>query len=133
MSESKRKKVIYISGAVGMILFMIGDWLLDAAGAGDEEVGLIVHSNWPQMAMWRFVMSATLALVALLPVYFASADAIKTARNNEALKAIPIQFFKNFTVAFESLGWLLMYVALALMTAKMEVEKKNEVILIDEE
>jgi len=26
-----------------------------------------------------------------------------------------------------------MYVALALMAAKMEVEKKNEVILIDEE
>ena len=49
------------------------------------------------------------------------------------LKAIPIQFFKDFTVAFESLGWLLMYVALAVMAAKMKVEKKNEVILIDEE
>ena len=235
MTESKKRKVIYIFGAVGMFLFMIGDWLLDAAGAGDEEVGVIVHSNWPQMAMWRFVMSATLALVALLPVYFASADAIKTARANEALKAtrasrfwrnafclghillmtygigfhiilciypmifksllnlgvdltvaadainnagmltigqlmfvylisdigvsiawyymilkrklnlgkwalvccplstliidfplkaIPLQFFKDFTVAFESLGWLLMYVALAVMAAKMEVEKK---------
>jgi hypothetical protein len=181
------------------------------------------------MAMWRFVMSATLALIALLPVYFASADAIKTARGNEALnvsrasrfwrnafclghillmtygigfhiilcvypmifksllelgadltlasnainnagaltigqlmfvylvcdigvsvawyymilkkklnlgkwaliccplstiiidfplKAIPLQFFKDFTVAFESLGWLLMYVALAVMASK---------------
>lgn len=236
MSESKRKKVIYTCGAIGMFLFMIGDWLLDAAGAGDEDVGLIVHSNWPQMAMWRFVMSATLALVALLPVYFASADAIKTVRNFEALKAtkasrfwrnvfclghillmtygigfhiilcvypmifksllelgvdltvatdainnagiltigqlmfvylicdigvsvawyymilkkklnlgkwaliccplstliidfplkaIPLQFFKDFTVAFESLGWLLMYVALAVMAAKMEAEKKT--------
>lgn len=236
MSELKRKKVIYICGAIGMFIFMIGDWLLDAAGAGDEDVGLIVHSNWPQMAMWRFVMSATLALVALLPVYFASADAIKTVRNIEALKAtkasrfwcnafclghillmtygigfhiilcvypmifkslldlgvdltvatdainnagiltigqlmfvylicdigvsvawyymilkkklnlgkwaliccplstliidlplkaIPLQFFKDFTVAFESLGWLLMYVALAVMAAKMEAEKKT--------
>ena len=236
MSELKRKKVIYICGAIGMFIFMIGDWLPDAAGAGDEEVGLIVHSNWPQMAMWRFVMSATLALVALLPVYFASADAIKTVRNIEALKAtkasrfwcnafclghillmtygigfhiilcvypmifkslldlgvdltvatdainnagiltigqlmfvylicdigvsvawyymilkkklnlgkwaliccplstiiidfplkaIPLQFFKDFTVAFESLGWLLMYVALAVMAAKMEAEKKT--------
>ena len=236
MSELKRKKVIYICGAIGMFIFMIGDWLLDAAGAGDEDVGLIVHSNWPQMAMWRFVMSATLALVALLPVYFASADAIKTVRNIEALKAtkasrfwcnafclghillmtygigfhiilcvypmifkslldlgvdltvatdainnagiltigqlmfvylicdigvsvawyymilkkklnlgkwaliccplstliidfplkaIPLQFFKDFTVAFESLGWLLMYVALAVMAAKMGAEKKT--------
>lgn len=219
-----------------MFLFMIGDWLLDATGADDEEVGLIVHSNWPQMDMWRFVMSATLALVALLPVYFASSAAIKTARNNEALKAtktsrfwrnafclghillmtygigfhiilcvypmifksllnldvdltiatdainnaamltigqlmfvylicdigvsiawyymilkkklnlgkwaliccplstliidftlkaIPLQFFKDFTVAFESLGWLLMYMSLAVMTAKMEVENKT--------
>ena len=41
------------------------------------------------------------------------------------LKAIPLQFFKDFTVAFESLGWLLMYVALAVMAAKMEVEKKT--------
>ena len=236
MSELKKKKVIYIGGAIGMFIFMIGDWLLDAAGAGDEDVGLIVHSNWPQMAMWRFVMSATLALVALLPVYFASADAIKSVRNIEALKAtkasrfwcnafclghillmtygigfhiilcvypmifkslldlgvdltvatdainnagiltigqlmfvylicdigvsvawyymilkkklnlgkwaliccplstliidfplkaIPLQFFKDFTVAFESLGWLLMYVALAVMAAKMEAEKKT--------
>ena len=235
MSEANRKKVIYIFGAFGMVLFMIGDWLLDAAGAGDEEVGLIVHSNWTQMAMWRFVMSATLALVALLPVFFASADAIKTARTNESLKAtrasrfwcntfclghillmtygigfhiilciypmifksllnlgvdigvaadainnagmltigqlmfvylicdigvsiawyymilknklnlgkwaliccplstiiidflikaIPFQFFKDFTVAFESLGWLLMYVALAVMASKTEVDKR---------
>ncbi len=29
------------------------------------------------------------------------------------LKMIPLQFFKDFTVAFESLGWLLMYLALA--------------------
>lgn len=229
MTESKKKKTIYITGAAGMFLFMIADWLLDAAGTGDEDVGLIVHSNWPQMAMWRFVMSATLALIALLPVYFASADAIKTARGNEALnvsrasrfwrnafclghillmtygigfhiilcvypmifksllelgadltlasnainnagaltigqlmfvylvcdigvsvawyymilkkklnlgkwaliccplstiiidfslKAIPLQFFKDFTVAFESLGWLLMYFALAVMASK---------------
>ena len=41
------------------------------------------------------------------------------------LKAIPLQFFKDFTVAFESLGWLLMYVALAVMAAKMEAEKKT--------
>ena len=41
------------------------------------------------------------------------------------LKAIPLQFFKDFTVAFESLGWLLMYVALAVMAAKMEVAKKT--------
>ena len=41
------------------------------------------------------------------------------------LKAIPLQFFKDFTVAFESLGWLLMYVALAVITEKMEVEKKT--------
>ena len=65
MKSSKSKLIFYI-GSFGMLLFMIGDWLLDAAGAGDEELGLIAHTNWPQMAMWRFVVSATLALVALL-------------------------------------------------------------------
>ena len=69
--KSNKTKLIFYIGSIGMLLFMIGDWLLDAAGAGDEEMGLIAHTNWPQMAMWRFVASATLALVALLPVFFA--------------------------------------------------------------
>ena len=216
--------MIFMIGAVGMFLFMIGDWLLDAAGAGDCEIGLIVHSNWPNMSMWRFQASATLALVALLPVFFASNEAIQMIRKNASLyetklgsfwgnafclghillltygigfhiilclfpmiyktllskgadagiaaesvnnsctyvvalliilymicdigvsvgwyymifkrklnlskwalfccplstllidfplKMIPLQFFKDFTVAFESLGWMLMYLALA--------------------
>ena len=65
MKNSKNNKAALISGAFGMFLFMIGDWLLDAAGAGDTEIGLIAHSNWPQMAMWRFVLSATLAMIAI--------------------------------------------------------------------
>lgn len=32
MKSSKSKLIFYI-GAFGMLLFMIGDWLLDAAGA----------------------------------------------------------------------------------------------------
>ena len=232
MKSSKSKLIFYI-GAFGMLLFMIADWLLDAAGAGDEEIGLIAHSNWPQMAMWRFAASATLALVALLPVFFASNEAIKMTRKNEVLyatkpgrfwgnafclghillltygvgfhiilciyplffktlnsmgmdvqaaadavnktgsytiiqlmivylicdigvsvawyymifigklnlskwallccplstilvdfplKLIPLQFFKDFTVAFESFGWLLMYLALARHVDKKQVE-----------
>ena len=224
VEDTKRKELKFYIGVAGMVLFMIADWLLDAAGKGDTEVGIIVHSNWPQMAMWRFVLSATLALVALLPVYFASAQAIRMTRKNASLsetkagrfwggtfclghillitfgigfhiilcmfpmfyktllvlgvepaiaadavndsgsliliqlmivylicdvgvsiawyymilkkklnlsrwallccplstilidfplKMIPLQFFKDFTVAFESLGWLLMYLALA--------------------
>ena len=73
--RKRNSKLIFYFGAFGMLLFMIGDWLLDAAGAGDGELGLIAHSNWPQMAMWRFVVSATLALIALLPVFFASNEA----------------------------------------------------------
>lgn len=230
MKENKSKLIFYI-GAFGMLLFMIADWLLDAAGANDAEIGFIAHTNWPQMAMWRFVTSATLALVALLPVFFASNEAIKITRKNTALyetkpgkfwgnafclghillmtygigfhiilciypmffktligtgfdiqaaadvvnktgsytlvqlmvlylicdigvsiawyyiiikgklnlgkwallccplstilidfplKAIPLQFFKDFTVAFESLGWLLMYLALAVHAKKQE-------------
>ena len=224
MTEKKKNKMKFKIGAVGMLMFMIGDWLLDAAGANDKEIGLVVHSNWPQMSMYRFVLSATLALIALLPVYFASAEAISMMRKNTSLsetkagrffcnafclghillmtfgigfhillcvfpmfyktllklgvdpmtaaeavndstlliiaqlmivylicdlgvsiawyyiilkkkldlgiwaliccplssilidfmlKMIPLQFFKDFTVAFESLGWLLMYLALA--------------------
>ena len=84
MKDNKSKLIFYI-GAFGMLLFMIADWLLDAAGANDAEIGIIAHSNWPQMAMWRFVTSATLALVALLPVFFASNEAIKITRRNTAL------------------------------------------------
>jgi len=65
MTEKKEMK--FKIGAVGMVMFMIGDWLLDAAGANDTEIGLVVHSNWPQMSMYRFVLSATLALIALFP------------------------------------------------------------------
>jgi uncharacterized protein HemY len=65
-----------ILGAVGMILFMCGDWLLDAAGAGDVEVGLAVHSNWVNMSTWRFVASTVLALVAIFPVWLAAKEAM---------------------------------------------------------
>ena len=236
MKSNKTKRIFYI-GSIGMLLFMIGDWLLDAAGAGDEEMGLIAHTNWPQMAMWRFVASATLALVALLPVFFASNEAIRITRENAALygtktgkfwgntfclghillmtygigfhiilciypmflktliamgidvqsaadavnktgsytliqlmvlylicdigvsaawyymifkgklnlgkwallccpfstilidfplKMIPLQFFKDFTVAFESLGWLLMYLALARHAGMLEESVTEE-------
>lgn len=212
-----------ILGAVGMVLFMCGDWLLDAAGAGDVEVGLAVHSNWVNMSTWRFVASTVIALVAIFPVWLAAKEAmnistevtrkdLRSSRfwnktfqwgqvilvafgmgfhiilcmfplffkqaiasgatvdfatqtvNDTAflvviplmilyiicdvgisiawyylvlkkelklgkwallccplstliidfpLKMIPLQFFKDFTVAFESLGWFLMYIALA--------------------
>ena len=207
-----------------MVLFMIGDWLLDAAGSGDREVGLAVHSNWPLMAQWRFVASAVLAIggifltwvgareamelsrrverpdskgsrfwgkvfrfgfvcllvygmgfhviLCLFPIFFKTilslgatfdfaAEAVNASAMSVvaplmivyiicdlgisiawyymilkkewklsycallccplstllidfALKAIPLQFFKDFTVAFESLGWLTMFSALAL-------------------
>jgi hypothetical protein len=42
------------------------------------------------------------------------------------LKMIPLQFFKDFTVAFESLGWLLMYVALAIHAGKQQEGVKHE-------
>ena len=45
MKDRKSKLIFYI-GAFGMALFMTADWLLDAAGAGDEELGLIAHTNW---------------------------------------------------------------------------------------
>ena len=83
--KRNKSKLVFCIGAIGMLLFMTGDWLLDAAGAGDKEMGLIAHTNWPQMATWRFVVSATLALVALLPVFFASNEAIRITRENAAL------------------------------------------------
>ena len=225
--QSQRSRKL-LWGVFGMFLFMIGDWLLDAAGAGDVEVGLAVHSNWETMALWRFVASAVIALVAIFPVWPAAQEAMATSRENtragkaasrfwnkafqwgqvilvafgagfhaiicmfplffkEAvalgggielatqlvnatasqiiipllllyilcdagisiawyylvcsrelhvgiwallccplstllidflLKMIPLQFFKDFTVAFESLGWLLMYAALAVHARK---------------
>ena len=94
--KNRNSKLVFYIGAVGMFLFMIGDWLLDAAGAGDEEIGLIAHTNWPQMATWRFAASATLALVALLPVFFASNEAIKMTRKNAALyETKPGRFWGN--------------------------------------
>ena len=96
MTDSKKKEMKFILGAVGMVIFMIGDWLLDAAGANDSEIGLVVHSNWPQMSMYRFVLSATLALIALLPVYFASAEAIRMIRKNTSLSDTRAgRFFRN--------------------------------------
>ena len=218
----------FIMGAVSMFAFMIGDWLLDAAGAGDAELGLVAHTNWPGMSMWRFVASSVIAIVAIYFTYLGCREAIalsqETSRNGSAagrimnglyrfchvtlivfgsglhiiicmfpmifktvlgsggtielaasvandtasliivpfmivylvcdlgvsvawyyivlkkqlrlsplallccplstllldfaLKAIPLQFFKDFTVAFESLGWLLMFTALAVHTKR---------------
>ena len=222
MMDSRRRISNLILGAVSMAFFMIADWFLDAAGAGDEELGLIAHSNWPAMAMWRFTVSATIAAFAILLTWLGSKEAIDislevrpetkggrfmcrlfrlchvilvtygsgfhivlclfpiffktvlalggseelavSAVNGTGmqiiiplmilylicdigvsvawfwlvlsrklrlspsaviccplssividfmLKAIPLQFFKDFTVAFESLGWLMMYLALA--------------------
>ena len=94
MTEKKEMK--FKIGAFGMVMFMIGDWLLDAAGANDTEIGLVVHSNWPQMSMYRFVLSATLALIAILPVYFASAEAIRMIRKNTSLSDTRAgRFFRN--------------------------------------
>ena len=96
MTEKKKNEMKFKIGAVGMLMFMIGDWLLDAAGANDKEIGLVVHSNWPQMSMYRFVLSATLALIALLPVYFASAEAISMMRKYTSLSETKAgRFFCN--------------------------------------
>lgn len=218
----------FIMGAASMFAFMIGDWLLDAAGAGDAELGLVAHTNWPGMSMWRFVASSVIAIIAIYFTYLGCREAIalsrETSRNGSAvgrcmnalyrfchvtlivfgaglhiiicmfpmifktvlysggtldfaatvangtasliivpfmivylvcdlgvsaawyyivlkkqlrlsplallccplstllldfaLKAIPLQFFKDFTVAFESLGWLLMFTALAVHTKR---------------
>ncbi len=226
-SDSKSFRC-FVMGAVSMFAFMIGDWLLDAAGAGDAELGLVCHTNWPEMAMWRFVASSVIAIVAIYFTYLGCREAIALSRETArkasaagwimnalfrfchvtltvfgsglhiiicmfpmvyktmlasggsmelaastangtasliivpfmvvylvcdlgvsvawyyivlkkqlrlgplallccplstllldfALKSIPLQFFKDFTVAFESLGWLLMFAALAVHTKR---------------
>ena len=66
----------FIMGAVSMFAFMIGDWLLDAAGAGDAELGLVAHTNWPGMSMWRFVASSVIAIIAIYFTYLGCSEAI---------------------------------------------------------
>ena len=66
--EKKNKRALVL-GIVSMALFMIGDWLLDVKGSGNEEVGVFVNSNWPKMSMWRFEMSILLTAVAM-PLYW---------------------------------------------------------------
>lgn len=45
MEKKKDKKALF-AGMISMTLFMIGDWLLDVKGNGNQEVGIFVNSNW---------------------------------------------------------------------------------------
>lgn len=67
MGKKNRRAIVL--GIVSMVLFMIGDWLLDVKGSGNEEIGAFVNSNWPKMSMWRFEVSILLAAVAM-PLYW---------------------------------------------------------------
>lgn len=67
MEKKKDKKALF-AGMISMTLFMIGDWLLDVKGSGNQEVGIFVNSNWTTMSMWRFEISILLATVAM-PLY----------------------------------------------------------------
>lgn len=67
--EKKKDKRALIAGMISMALFMIGDWLLDVKGSGNQEVGIFVNSNWTTMSMWRFEISILLATVAM-PLYW---------------------------------------------------------------
>ena len=68
MGKKKDKRAL-IAGMISMALFMIGDWLLDVKGSGNQEVGIFVNSNWTTMSMWRFEISILLATVAM-PLYW---------------------------------------------------------------
>ena len=76
MEKKKDKKALF-AGMISMTLFMIGDWLLDVKGSGNQEVGIFVNSNWTTMSMWRFEISILLATVAM-PLYWI---ALKKLRN----------------------------------------------------
>ena len=39
----KKNKRAIVLGIVSMALFMIGDWLLDVKGSGNEEIGAFVN------------------------------------------------------------------------------------------
>ena len=67
--EKEKQKRAMLAGIAAMVLFMIGDWLLDVKGSGNKEVGLFVNSNWPAMSMWRFEVSILLAAAAM-PLYW---------------------------------------------------------------
>lgn len=90
----KISKINLILGACSMFLFMIGDWLLDALGAGNEEIGLIVESNWSDMSMWRFVASATCAAIAITFTWLGSKELLKIAKSVD-LKQTKISSFMN--------------------------------------
>ena len=76
MEKKKDKKALF-AGMISMTLFMIGDWLLDVKGRGNQEVGIFVNSNWTTMSMWRFEISILLATVAM-PLYWIT---LKKLRN----------------------------------------------------
>lgn len=59
----RRKHALFL-GIVGNVLYMIGDWLIDAFGPGNVEVGLLGESNWVSMPMWRFDASLLLGAAA---------------------------------------------------------------------
>ena len=67
--EIRKGKRYMLIGFVSMLFFMVADWLLDVMGAGNEEIGVLVNSNWSQMAIWRFEASIVIASVAM-PFYW---------------------------------------------------------------
>ena len=67
--KGKNRETRFYTGMAAMLLFMIGDWLLDVKGAGNQEIGVFVNTNWQKMSMWRFEASILLAAVAQ-PLYW---------------------------------------------------------------
>lgn len=69
----RRKQALFL-GIVGNVLYMIGDWLIDAFGPGNVEVGLLGESNWVSMPMRRFDASLLLGAAASVRMIWLGAD-----------------------------------------------------------
>ena len=56
MKNIKKRKLFIKLAILGNILYMIGDWLLDAK-LPDNVTNGFVESSWAEMSMWRFEVS----------------------------------------------------------------------------
>lgn len=87
----RRKQALFL-GIVGNVLYMIGDWLIDALGPGNVEVGLLGESNWVSMPMWRFDASlllgaaASVLMIPALREWMRIADEVKDPSSKMGLR-----------------------------------------------
>lgn len=76
---NNKRKSIFLLGIIANGLYMIGDWLIDAFGPGNVEVGILGASNWTSMPMWRFELSIILGAIASVLVIPAMREWMKLA------------------------------------------------------